>query len=507
MPGNPPFSQPDSAEDHEEDEEEEEEIKDEKVREAKGQIKQVQKLVKRLSGEQVQIRVHDVKIKGNTRTKDSVIEAEVEEVKDAKTMQELVQAAAKANARLQSLGIFESATITLDAGPPELPDTANVIVEVQESDKPFSGDIGIFSKPEAHAWTVEGSLKSRNWLGYGETWDGTGTYGWDKTSEMSAGLHYPRFKGLPASLMARLSLLTDDWIKYSSYKERILGLSVGLDSDENHSLSYSLKWRSLTDPSHGASRAIRRQLGHSLISSVASFYKIDKRDSQLRPTRGFAFASKSEIAGIGPDSRLVRFVRQELDFRYAIPLGFYNAALNIGFSAGIILPWGKGFKDRSIPISDRFFMGGHSSPICNLRGPLSLLGFRSRGVGPTEARRANSDSSKTDDASDSSVRDTLGGDIAVTSFADLSFDLPLKVFRDSGIHGHCFVCAGNLAILTGDYYRPISFREFGSSFRSSVGAGIVIPTKLARIEINYCQILRQLDHDRAKRGIQFSFSS
>ena len=148
MAGNPPFYQPESAEKHEDNEEEEEESKDAKAQEAKGQIKQVQKLVKRLSGEQVQIRVHDVKIKGNTRTKDSVIEAEVEEVKNANTMQELVQAVAKANARLQSLGIFESATITLDAGPPELPDTANVIVEVKESDKPFSGDIGIFSKPE-----------------------------------------------------------------------------------------------------------------------------------------------------------------------------------------------------------------------------------------------------------------------------------------------------------------------------------------------------------------------
>lgn len=490
-----------------EEEEKEEDDDEEEVHEREVKVGQVNKLIQRLSQEKVPIRVHDIKIKGNTKTKDSVLECELEEVRNAETLQELVQAATRANARLHRLGIFQSANITLDAGPPDLPDTANVIVVVEEDTSPFTGDIGIFSKPQAQTWTVEGSLKSKNWLGYGETWDGTGSYGWDKTSEMSVGLSYPRFKGFPAALLTRLSLLTEDWVKWSSYKERLFGLSVGLVTDEHHDLTYNLTWRSLMDPSHRASRSIRRQLGHTLLSSIKYTYKIDERDSPVRPTRGFAFASTSQIAGIGPDSRLLRFVRQELDFRYAIPLGFYNAALNVGLSAGIIIPWGKGFKNLPTPVSDRFFMGGHSSPVCSLRGPTSLLGFRSRGVGPTDERRLNSDAPTTDDTSESSGRDSLGGDFAVTGFADLSFDLPLKLFRDAGIHGHCFACAGNLTKLTGDLHRSLSLREFGSSFRYSAGAGIILPTKLFRIEINYCQILRQFDHDRAKQGIQLSFSS
>jgi hypothetical protein len=83
-----------------------------------------------------------MKIKGNTRMKDSLIKAEIEEVKNAKTMQELVQA----NACLQSLGIFKSTTILVDVGPTELLDTANVIMEVQNSHKLFSIDINNFSK-------------------------------------------------------------------------------------------------------------------------------------------------------------------------------------------------------------------------------------------------------------------------------------------------------------------------------------------------------------------------
>ncbi|CAA3010087.1 sorting and assembly machinery component 50 homolog B-like [Olea europaea subsp. europaea] len=109
----------------------------------------MESLFKRLSTERVPVRVHDILIKGNTKTKDSVIEAEVEALlKNATTVQQLLQAAGVANARLQHLDIFDSVNITLDAGPPELPGTANVVVEVSEAKNPLTGDVGIFSKPE-----------------------------------------------------------------------------------------------------------------------------------------------------------------------------------------------------------------------------------------------------------------------------------------------------------------------------------------------------------------------
>lgn len=105
-------------------------------------------LFRRISTNSVPLRVHDVSIKGNTKTKESLIEYEIEALKNATTVQELLQAAAVANARLRRLGIFDSVNITLDAGPPELPGTANVVVEVVETKNPVSGDFGVFSKPE-----------------------------------------------------------------------------------------------------------------------------------------------------------------------------------------------------------------------------------------------------------------------------------------------------------------------------------------------------------------------
>ena len=89
----------------------------------------------------------------------------------------------------------------------------------------------------------------------------------------------------------------------------MLGLYVGLVSTKYHDLGYHLTWRTLTDPSHMSSPSIRRQLGHSLLSSLKYTFKLDLRDSHMRPTRGYAFVSTSQLGGFG-DSRFLRFVRQ-----------------------------------------------------------------------------------------------------------------------------------------------------------------------------------------------------
>ncbi|CAO2826095.1 unnamed protein product [Amaranthus hypochondriacus] len=60
------------------------------------------KLVNRVRSEPIALRVHDVVIKGNLKTKDSVIEADIlDELKQASTLQEIFQAAAIANLKLR----------------------------------------------------------------------------------------------------------------------------------------------------------------------------------------------------------------------------------------------------------------------------------------------------------------------------------------------------------------------------------------------------------------------
>lgn len=163
---------------------------------------------------------------------------------------------------------------------------------------------------QTRSWSLEGSLKFKNLLGYGDIWDASGAYGWDQMSQISAGVTLPRFKGLATPIMARLALLSQDWLKFSSYKERMLGVSFGMISTQNHDLAYNLTWRTLTDPSSMASKSIRRQLGHSLLSSLKYTYKLDTRNSHLRPTSGYALVSSSQIGGLGPDNKSLRYIHQ-----------------------------------------------------------------------------------------------------------------------------------------------------------------------------------------------------
>ena len=144
------FEDEDEDEDEAEEEDEEEESRSEKSRESRlaEDGSKLESMFRRLASEKVKLRVHDVLIKGNTKTKDSLIEAELEAIKNATTMQELLKAAGIANHRFHSFGIFDSVGITLDCGPPELPGTVNVIVDVVETKNPLTGDLGIFTKPE-----------------------------------------------------------------------------------------------------------------------------------------------------------------------------------------------------------------------------------------------------------------------------------------------------------------------------------------------------------------------
>ncbi|XVF04169.1 hypothetical protein REPUB_Repub05bG0059000 [Reevesia pubescens] len=456
-------------------------------------------LVQRMLIGPVSIHVHDVIIKGNTKTKRYIIEAEaLEALKKAKTMQELLRASNAVNSRLKSLGLFDSVMITLDSGPPEIPGSANVIIEVEEARNRLLGAIGGYTKAEAKSSSVEGLIKYKNLLGYGDLWDGSIACGFDHYAEVSAGVYLPRLKALVAPVTARAYLLTQDWLNFSSYKERSVGLSLGLFSNRYHNLDYHLAWRTLADPSQMSSSSIRSQLGHNLLSSLKYTLKIDRRNSLVRPTQGYAFVSKTQIGGLAPDSHSLRFLRQEFDLRCAIPLGFYNAAVNFGISSGVIFPWGNGFLSKSTSPPERLFLGGNLSPVCALGGPKALWGFKTRGL--SERRR------QTNDENADVERNFLGGDLAVTAVADLSFDLPSRWFREKGIHAHVFGCAGNVAKLIENDYRSFSVQKFIDTFRSSVGVGIVIPTSLFCMELNYCYILKKFDNDHAKAGFWLTFS-
>lgn len=146
-PAHPDRGEPNAEAADEEYEEEEEELDGPEAEAAERE--KIDAVFRRLSDAPVGIHVHDVIIQGNTKTRDALIEAEaVDLIRSAATVQDLVRAASIANARLRRLEVFDSVHITLDAGPPELPGTTNILIEVVEAANPIDGSVGCLSKPE-----------------------------------------------------------------------------------------------------------------------------------------------------------------------------------------------------------------------------------------------------------------------------------------------------------------------------------------------------------------------
>ena len=98
----------------------------------------------------------------------------------------------------------------------------------------------------------------------------------------------------------------------------------------------------------------------------------------LVPPAGYGLRSETQLAGLAPDTNVLRFAKQHLMAKAAFPISA-SAALTLSAEGGLLLPWGAGARQAPTSISDRFFLGG--------LGGGALRGFDQKGVGPSEPRR------------------------------------------------------------------------------------------------------------------------
>ena len=93
--------------------------------------------------------------------------------------------------------------------------------------------------------------------------------------------------------------------------------------------------------------------------------------------------STTEVAGIGLDSKLLRFAKQHFSALWVTPLGG-SAVLCLSAEAGVMLPWGPGWAARSTCISDRcagtvLQRGQSLAPACAVWNTLSCFSVHPRG--------------------------------------------------------------------------------------------------------------------------------
>jgi outer membrane protein insertion porin family len=166
---------------------------------------------------------------------------------------------------------------------------------------------------QARSFLLKVPLKLKKLFDYCKTWD--------TSCRTCYGIKMPRSG---AGLDARISFLSEDWLK-SSLREHVMAISVGVLSIKNHSLAYNLIWQTLTYPACMPSNSIQEHLGlkhkaytyackhpipYRLSPSVKYACKVDLRDSSIRPTCRYAVLSSFEVGHLAPGSKYLWYLRQ-----------------------------------------------------------------------------------------------------------------------------------------------------------------------------------------------------
>lgn len=329
----------------------------------------------------------------------------------------------------------------------------------------------------------------RNAAGFGEAVEAHVAAGSASSTTYALTARQPRLLGSAWAATARVAqAVSTAGLQHSSYQQRERGVEVALCAG-SHTVEYLLAWRTLSDPSRAASPAVRQQLGHSLKSALRHCYAWEGRSHPRGSPHctGWALRTCAELAGLGPATTL-RFLRLEAQAAAAQPLTS-NTGLAIAARAGLLLP----LTAQRTALPDRFFLGGVDS----------LRGFATKGAGPTDARRPQPPGAAAAAEALSGPRlerDALGGDLVASVTAAVTWTLPHPLLRGAGVHGHAWADGGVLLPLAGG-------GSLAQALRGAVGLGVVFPTAIGRLELNYCVAAAAAAHDRVKHGLQWGLRS
>jgi len=389
--------------------------------------------------------VYDVNVKGNARTKRYLIDRELEGARNAESLSEILDALLVASSQLSGLDVFKKCDLFIDVGPANRPEAVNIDVTVEEQ-SPYSLDAGTYV--QGGEASVEGSVGLKNVLGHAERLEAAAAIGNERSNTYHLSLTQPRFRGTESVAELGIAQAIRSFQKHSSVTEKSRGLQASV-SNGGHSFAYELAWRELGDLHKRASKTIRRQAGHAVKSALMHTYRLDARDNVGRPREGHFVKSQVELAGVGADSRLLRYIRSEVTVQKIFSLPLRDTALCLTGRCGLVVPWGKADEGPPITVADRFFAGGVGS----------LRGFKNKGLGPQDRRMSTTheeeaeqqsggaDGAGEEDDGWSSKTDVLGGDVVATGAAQLTFGLPNRVLNVLGVYGHLFANVGTVATL------------------------------------------------------------
>jgi outer membrane protein insertion porin family len=326
----------------------------------------------RAEGEQA--RVRDVKIRGNTRTKDKVIRREITVMPGDIYNQPRVRTS---EMRLRNLGYFDFVAATPeDTKDPGLFDLAVEVEEKRTGQFLLGAGFSSVDNLIGFAELSQGNFDLFNWppTGGGQKLRLRGTAG-TKRNDLELSFTEPWF------LDRKLALTLNLYRRNRGYHSRLydqrntggdIGIGVPLDAFSRFNIAYGLEEIKIHNVDDDASEFFRKQEGEFLKSSINASIVRDSRDSAFVPTRGTRASVGGMWAG-GPLGGDVDVYNLEAQVSTFLPV-WYEHVLNLRAWTAVVEPHGEADE---VPIFERLYLGGART----------LRAWKYRRVGPKDENR------------------------------------------------------------------------------------------------------------------------
>lgn len=316
-------------------------------------------------------RVRDVKIRGNTRTKDKVIRREITVMPGDVYNQVRVR---NSELRLRNLGYFDFVSaVPEDTRDPKLFDLAMEVEERRTGQFLIGAGFSSVDNLIGFAELSQGNFDLFNWppTGGGQKLRLRGTAG-TKRNDLELSFTEPWL------FDRRLALTFNAFRRNRSYFSRLydqrntgadIGIGVPLDAFSRFNIAYGLEQIKIHNVDEDASEFFQQQEGDFLKSSMSASVVRDSRDSAFIPTRGTRASLGGMYAGgpLGGEVDVYNVEAQASTFWTV----WYDHVFNIRAWTSVVEPHGDA---QEVPIFERLFLGGART----------LRAWKYRKVGPKD---------------------------------------------------------------------------------------------------------------------------
>ena len=307
--------------------------------------------------------IERIDISGNTKTRDKVIRREVEVSEGDLYSSSGIK---RSTNNLRRLGFFDDVRLIESQGT----EAHKLKLDVDVVERPtgaVTAGLG-FSSVDKIIFTA--SISQSNLMGTGIKFELSGTVS-ANSNKYVLSLTEPWLFDKPISAGFDLYNTTKEYPDFNMNKQGgnlRFGFPLYKRSTRGY-LTYKYEDVDISNVSPTASNIILEQQGTTTVSSVRAYIKHDTRNDAFFPTEGLSATGSIEYAGglLGGNTFFAKYE--------ATAIKFFPLPWDTTFSVRGMFGYIHSFEGRTVPIYERYFLGGIST----------LRGFKTREVGPRDA--------------------------------------------------------------------------------------------------------------------------